>query len=493
MVKKHIKRIFSLLCIMLILYMTLVFVTASAYSVLVAEDFMHAVKLNVYNDSLLHYIKVSLIYAVKEYFRWQGTYSAMFIQAVLSPLNTFGLPMLRFDMVFNAVLFFVSVLILVFAAMKSIPNSLFHVKLAVMTLIVFMLTGYQSYTEIFFWFSGAASFSFPLSFMMIGLACFFFMNADDKMSSDNKMKSRWCLLSGVLSVICAFVAMGGTLMVAGLGCFTAMLIYIFKCFSDGKIKKEYTAVFAAWVFFAFINGIAPGNYKRQSIYTGKSYGIVDALTDTVRIVSFRWSYLVTKTNYLFIICILVICGLIFGAALADKDHKVHMLWFVLGLAGLFSPFCTAFPAAYGYAGSEITNRCEFMVDLAIILSYAWFAVMVGISIGHLCSKRWKVGIAVVAALSVICLFFDSFSFRDIRFIQMSRELSSGQYAEYYDGYVRLMEKMGTYEKGSDVLIPHSEFPKDIDNIFAFYISDDPEYWINPYVAEYFGYNSIAEY
>ena len=477
--RRILRWLISVLCVTAILFMVITVVYASSFSVLVAEDFMHAVKLNVYNDSLLHYIKVCLTYAIGEYLGWQGTYSAMFIQAILSPLNTFGLPMLRFNMILNSVLLFSSVLLLVFTAMRKVSNELIHVKLFIMTLVCFMIVGYEAYTEIFFWFSGAASFSFPLSFMLLGMI--FFLLSDGK-------KGMMC---AVLSIVCAFIAMGGTLMVAGMGCPAAMLVYLYRYLDNKKISRRDAVILISWFLFAFMNGIAPGNYKRQAIYIDGGYGISDAIRDTLSIVSDRWTFLLTKTDYVFIICLLVACGMIFGGFMASREIRGHRYRLILGAAGLIIPFCTAFPVAVGYAGLDITNRCEFMVDFAIVISSVFFAVNAGIIIRTGLEKRWKIVFAAVCIAGLMSFILDGFTYRDVKCLAIYSELRSGEYSAYYEGFCDLMEKLDTYEKDTDVVIRSTEFPEDIDNFFAFYIADDPEYWINPYIAKYFGYKSIA--
>lgn len=462
--------------------MTLTFIIASSYSVLVAEDFMHAVKINAYNDSFLHYTKLSLKYAIQEYFGWQGTYSAMFIQAILSPLNTFGLPMLRFDMVLNSVLLFISLLSLVYAAMRKTGSGYLYLRLIVMMLICFMVTGYQSYTEIFFWFSGAASFSFPLSFLLFGMVFYLMME-------DDGGKSR---LFGILSMICAFIAMGGTLMVAGMGCFAILLVYIYRRMTKGKGQGKWdTIVFVSWILFAFVNGISPGNYKRQSIYTDGGYKLTDSIGDTFRIVFDRWKMFFTQTNLILILCLILICGLAAGACIKSGEKGEYKWKLILGIFGLVTPFATAFPVAVGYAGLDITNRCEFMVDLAIILSSSYLIFTAGSALRVYAGEKWKLILVPAVLAALLCFIFDGYSLRDLRFMRMSSQLKNGEYQEYYSGFCRLMDKLGTYEKGTDVIVDHREFPESIDNHFAFYIADDPEYWINPYIAEYFGYNSIA--
>ena len=114
----------------------------------------------------------SVNYAVKEYREWQGTYFSMFIQALLSPINNYGMRQLRCIMTVNSLLLFASLLYLIFTLLRNLGKEYLYLKFIIEAMICFMICGYTAYTEIFFWFSGATSYSFLFSFMLIGIACF---------------------------------------------------------------------------------------------------------------------------------------------------------------------------------------------------------------------------------------------------------------------------------------------------------------------------------
>lgn len=145
-------------------------IISSGYSVLAADDFGHAYKIGFESNNLWEYILTSLNFSKEIYMTWQGTYFSMFIQALLSPVNNFGMPQLRIVMLSNSILFFSSLFFLIWTLFRNFNNKR-DIKwvLFIYTCLVYMITAYDDYREIFFWFSGAASYTFPLSLLFFSL------------------------------------------------------------------------------------------------------------------------------------------------------------------------------------------------------------------------------------------------------------------------------------------------------------------------------------
>ena len=79
--KPILRKVITGLSIVMIIYMIITVVSASSFTVLVADDFSHGNGVGVFHVSLSKYFNASVDYAIKE---WQGTYFSMFIQALLS-------------------------------------------------------------------------------------------------------------------------------------------------------------------------------------------------------------------------------------------------------------------------------------------------------------------------------------------------------------------------------------------------------------------------
>lgn len=58
---------------------------------------------------------------------------------------------------------------------------------------------------------------------------------------------------------------------------------------------------------------------------------------------------------------------------------------VFSFLGIFTPVVTAFPLALGYSGINVPNRCEFVLDMSIIIT----AFNLAFTLGILIAKRIK--------------------------------------------------------------------------------------------------------
>ena len=94
-------------------------VIASGYSFYLADDFSNANQTGVCGDSIVKLFVASLKFVKENYFSWQGTYTGLFLQAFLSPLNGLGNIQLHFIMVLNILLFLVSLKAVIGAVCKS--------------------------------------------------------------------------------------------------------------------------------------------------------------------------------------------------------------------------------------------------------------------------------------------------------------------------------------------------------------------------------------
>lgn len=122
----------------------------------------------------------------------------------------------------NVILFIVSAVLLIWEICKYIGLER-HLKAVISFLALFSILAFKAWVEIFYWFSGAVSYSIPLSVAMLALLLFL------------KDKDRWMF---VLACILAFLASGGSLEVAGTSCFAILMILILKGYRNLQ-KKDY--------------------------------------------------------------------------------------------------------------------------------------------------------------------------------------------------------------------------------------------------------------
>ncbi|MBQ8031587.1 MAG: hypothetical protein IJ260_08705 [Butyrivibrio sp.] len=103
-----IKRILMVVSIAALVYMIAIYLWASAYSVLSADDFSHGVTFGRFLENLHLRVISSVRFSIMTYFTWQGTFFAMFIQALLSPVNGLEFTQLRVVMILNLLLIIIS-------------------------------------------------------------------------------------------------------------------------------------------------------------------------------------------------------------------------------------------------------------------------------------------------------------------------------------------------------------------------------------------------
>lgn len=217
--KQYLKGFVIVLNCLAIVFMVFIITASAGYTVLLGDDFTHGVRVGVYHVSLPRYFIASLQYMKEIYLDWQGTYFAMFLQAFLSPINNFGLAQLKIVMIINALFFFSSLFGALWAAFHFIfkDNKMLCVRLTVFSIILFSILDTNVFSEIFFWYSGAVSYSMPFSFMLMAVMFFLLSNYDGL----TKVKSN---IFAALAALFFFFASGGSLTVTGTGCYIVLLL-----------------------------------------------------------------------------------------------------------------------------------------------------------------------------------------------------------------------------------------------------------------------------
>ena len=469
------KRIIVVMQGVSILYMLFIIAWASAYTVFVTDDFSHAMGVGAFHTDIIQYIKSSISYTITTYLGWQGTYFSMLFQAIMSPLNNLGLLQLRCIMIINAVAFFVSLIYLLVIVMNTVKLDNILYKMFIVMVVIFAITGYQVYTEVFFWFSGAASYSVPLTLLILAIANYLKYNNTHKR------------VNLVMAVLFGFMAMGGSLTIAGLGCALALMICIDNYKKENVRCKDYL-ILLIWVLGAAINALAPGNYMRHGLFDNTGVHPITAFRDAVYMANERWQFFFDKTDFVMILLLIILCTIFLGNSVQIEIGR----YFYLSIAGVFLPIIVAFPLSLGYGGQQIPERCAFVIDVVIILSMINMAGVIGGTFNKKFNNESLRSIKLVLAICIfICYALDGYSIANVKIFEMKDELITGTYAEYYTACVDLYDYLDESIEGTDVIIPADNYPDKIDNFFNFILSEDPEYWTNGSVAKYYKLNSIA--
>ena len=424
---------------------------------------------------------VSAFEMMKQYYiDWQGTYFSLFLNGILNPLNGLGLRQSRVVMSLNVVLFYFSLAVFLLTALRRIPKAAFYVKVILFTMLTFMICGFNVYSELFYWFTGATCYTIPFSIMLLGISAFL------KISDGKGIRYV------ILSALCGIMAMGGILCLVGMGCYTILLITIYLWWKNRKVPVRNLIVFGIWFACALVNTLAPGNYNRHD-YVSPTSGLhpLKALEDGYILLTCRMNYLFLQTAFVGMILLVLLIGILLGRKYKVMTH--HRL--TLAVLGMLTPMVTAFPIVLGYGRNDyLPDRCAFALDMALILSFMHLAIVVGMMLGKFLEPGAVSSVlAMVGILACVSLMTDEYDITDVKVRDVAEELSEGIYAAHYYQIKDFFETLDDYEPGSDVLISAYTVPVTIDNSCNFWLNTDSSNWVNRSVAEYYGYNSIAIY
>ncbi len=477
--------LFSIACVIVILSAIAVFAAGAGYTVLSGDDFTHGVRVGAFHVSLPEYFAASLRYVKDLYMDWQGTWFSMFLQAFFSPINNFGLPQLRAVMVGNALLFLVSLAVLLWMGLSFLQSETFAsggamrpLPLRVLVLTIFFLTVVNAdvYAEIYFWYSGAVAYSMPFSFLLIGLTLFLLINKEE----GSALRKRIC---AVAAAVLLFLSCGGSLAVAGVGCYMTLALTAVFFFSRRKLLRYNLAVFGAAFAGALINAAAPGNFSRHDETAGAGLHFGEAVVHTVRM-------FVGETGRLFRETMLGLAFLLLIAAGVYLSGRCRIALREYGIAtalALLSGLVADFPVALGYGGAYVPNRCYFIIDTAMVISLLNLALFLGIC----CHRLWGLSAdaGTVAVLLYVCLaalVVSPLSLEELPLYRVARYVHNGSYQAYYEKCVGLYDYLESCPEEDVVL----EMPEYIEDFECFYFDADENGWVNQGIAAYYGKRSV---
>lgn len=445
-------------------------VIASAYTFFHADDFSHANAVGVFGGNIIELFVVSLKFSKRMYLVWQGTYTSMFLQAFLSPLNGFGLAQLRIVMVFNTLLFIISLVVIIDSVCKCC-NIQGNDKLLIFVLAAIGIFGFSSWTEVFYWFSGAVSYSFPLSFCLLGIAI--------------ALKSR-SVKGCVVASVFMFLASGGTLAVAGTGCFILLSICIIKAMAN-QLKRTDCIVFGVAVTGALMNALAPGNYVRHSMIDNSGLHLKLAVGSAIFEVLYTIEELLYNTPFLLIIIVAVMIGVRISR---DSKQTNQKSLFMIILLSIITPFVTCFPVCLAYSGRDyFPNRCKFIEIVVVVIAL----LVIAIDVGHIFNEwfeSWNKK-EIIAALAFIVILIpninSAWKLSQLVPFQMWDAIVKDTYKEYFNEVRNIYQQIED-DTNEDVFI--YEKPEDIPDFPVVDMSEDMSSWINQAIAVYYKKQSV---
>ena len=453
-------------CVIIMMAVVAVFAAAAGYTVLSGDDFTHGVRVGAFHVSLPKYFAASLLYVKDLYMDWQGTWFSMFLQAFLSPINNFGMTQLRVVMVGNALLLLGSLAALLWTGLSyfraETAKSLTALRFLVLTIFFLSVVNADVYEEIYFWFSGAVAYSMPFSLLLIALTLLLLMN------KENCSPRRKKVCMGAAAAL-LFLSSGGSLAVAGVGCYTTLLLSVVFFLFTGNVSRHNLTVFAAGLAGALINVAAPGNFSRHDGTAGAGLHFGQAGVDTVRMFAEETGRLFRET----------ILGLAFLLLIAAGVYLSGRCRMALREDGI--------DTVLGYGGYYIPNRCYFIIDAAMVTAFLNLALFLGVCGHRLCGLPSDGRtIAVLLYVCLAALIVTPLAKEKLPLYRVAHYVHNGSYRDYYDKCVDLYEYLETCPE-EDVEL---EMPEYIEDFECFYIDEDEEGWVNQGIAAYYGKKSV---
>lgn len=464
----NIKKYISFFLIFLSLIFISLLAYSASYSVFVGDDYSHAVSIGVYNINFIDYFKKCLEFVKNVYLTWQGTYSAMFFQAILSPLNNGGFISLRIIMILNVLLLFLSIFLFIFKGLNFNKDNLF-IKSILFFLVTLLIIGYISYEETFYWFSGSTSYSIPLIFTINGITLYLLYRKNKKIGYI------------ILSMLCGVISGGASLTVVALGCYINLLILLFDIFTSKKVDSLALNNFLVYLIFGLVNVLAPGNYLRFEYETGNlSFNILKTLYYAFLMWGYRGFILLSKNILLLSFLISILLGYKYG----NKDNLKYKL--IFSILSILTPFVIAFPVALSMGETlSLSKRVMFIMDIALILA----VLSIGYYLGCLINKYRPNIFDKLKTMTIILSILSLIFIRPTNIINVSRQLIDGSYKQYYDTYIELCDYLKML-KWNKVGIKSDKMPKALDSFYNFYLYDWQN-WVNKSIAQYYDLITLA--
>lgn len=329
------------------------------------------------------------------------------------------------------------------------------------------MTQYDAFEQVFYWYTGATNYSFPVSFANICLGLTLSKNVERKHQ----------VARMILAAFCSFMACGGVIQIGGVLCYVLLVKLVADRIKKGSFSKSQVVVFAVSFVATFINFIAPGNFVRMDAEGTEDLGVISCFTRTIDYFGYCMRYLFVNKNYLLIFLVLVIVG----GAVAYKLKETwqgYMRYVVLSILMLLVPFITIFPVLFGYGANWMPNRCFFITIFTIDITLGNMAMVIGYGmwccinkiIDNVKIRNVILGIAAVAFMSLVVT--NNFSPFDYNIAKINKQLWDGQYQQNYREVRELIDSFADL-KGQDVIVDVPIKAEEIRNFYTFFLTEDP--------------------
>ncbi len=470
----------NLLCSALLLFFVIFpYLVVVKYASPSADDFTNIN--NVLNQANPLFLGKVIRASINTYKGWQGTYTGVFLCFLGSGIyQKFGIFGLHLEYFCNIVFFFLSVCCVVGNIVKKLKlekKEFLSLTFVITSLLSFIILYNYDVSEVFYWHTGLTVYTIPLCFSLLTLAFL--------------LKNELKIWEIVLISFIGFLGAGGSLDISAFVCGVTLLVAVYESLVNKKISNSFV-VFIATFVGAIVNVIAPGNYSRHSIISDQ-FPVLNSIKYSFSgVFKAFWEYIGNGT----MILLLLLCFFIFNTLKRTEIKFINplLLAFILFMGSAIIDF----PVYLGYAGGSLPIRCEFVrrVSMAIFVlvvlldTTGWIATKTDKIVHLSIENSMAVVIAIVISLNA-CVPIGSWDnvkpfkiYNDIYFNSIDHRLT-----EYMDATNTILYTLET-NPGKDVVINIPSYDS-LGYLKSLGLTDDPTFWVNVGIAQYFGNKSIV--
>ncbi len=421
------------------------------------------------------FLLVPFVMIFTNYLYWQGTYAAEFlfsIQPGVWPIPAYWLTaVLLIGALSFSYLFF----------WATISEEIFHQKKAYgislgLALLILQFQYVPFIHQAFFWFNGASYYSFFFALMLIELALVIRVAF-----SENEFGKKKINLIAVL----AFIVSGGNYSTALCNCVILIMITILELIQKNEEKaKKIKKVAIVAVIGLVISMVAPGNAARAATIQSS----MSATSAILQSIKYGLKCVKMWTGLQQIGLLLVVIPIIYFMI---KDSNVRFRYPIIAIMiifGLYAAQMTPPIYAMGFAGDDRQVNMYY---------YSYYMLLAGCTVytgGWLVNKiptlleklmKYNIVIMILGAVLIITgIIYGGAS--NLNAYKAGEDIISGRAAQYDAEYEAIIDSIKT----QDDICYVNDIGQWTNSLDKFYITEDPDYWVNKSLAEYYGKKQV---
>lgn len=452
-------------------------VMAAFYSHPTSDDFGYS--LNVYNavnngGNIIDILSAAIDKVITTYFTWQGTFSAVFIFSLQPAAFSDNLYFLT-TIIILGMLIFSNIFFIQTVVVKLLKNKKEYGFIISGSILFMSIQFVIDKTEAFYWWNGSTYYSLFYSFSLIFFACIIRLYLSD----NTHKKILFFIISSFLSIIIG----GGNFTTALTTSVIMFLVEIYIIKTKAAKNYMYHIVFALLIISFLISMVAPGNNVRAESTQGMS-----VISSIFYSLFYSFTCISSWTQLPQIVLFLFLAPILYKISKSIKyDFKYPLLAIVLS----FLVFATQLTPSL-FAMSSIGSGRQ------VNIYYYFYYIVAIFDIFYICGwlnnkekiiiktrKTNKLVLSIILFLTVIfSMGCFQYGIKKITTVDTTLALKNGTVIAYDSQYKDIIARIKSGENEVNDISCVPDFFKSLN------LSEDPDYWVNKQLENYFGIDKI---